>query len=41
MLLRVTIYIDYVEIEGVKILRPSRISRREWLEIWEVRFPDA
>ena len=41
MLLRVTIYIDYVEIEGVSVPRPSYISRREWLELWEVRFPDA
>jgi len=41
MPIRVSIFIDHVEIEGTKVLRPSCISRSEWLELWESKFPDA
>ena len=41
MRLRINIHIDYVEIEGTKVQRPSYISRSEWLELWEAKFPDA
>jgi hypothetical protein len=31
-----TIEMDYVIIEKVRIDRPSRISRMQWLELWEL-----
>ena len=26
---------DYVVVEGVRVTRPGRVSRSQWLEFWE------
>jgi hypothetical protein len=31
----IEIHMDYVVVEGVRIDRPSRLSRSQWVEFWE------
>jgi hypothetical protein len=34
----IVVYMDYVVILGVRVDRPTRISRSEWLSYWGMRY---
>jgi hypothetical protein len=34
-MLNVEIFLDYAVVEGVRIERPARVSRTNWVEFWE------
>jgi len=33
--MQIDISMDYVDINGTRVMRPARISRSEWLAYWE------
>lgn len=35
MMLDIRAFMDHVEIEGVKVLRPRHVPRSWWLRFWE------